>query len=67
MRSQTFEASTTIQQQRTILIGVTHVSITVVNTTQKQSSSSGATNRRKIRQGCAILVHERGERRATRI
>jgi hypothetical protein len=32
MQSQTFEASTTVQQQWTILTGVTHVSILAVNT-----------------------------------
>jgi len=66
MRSQTFEASTTIQQQRTILTGVTHISITAVNTAQETIGFFRSNESTEIRQGCVILVHERGERRATR-
>jgi hypothetical protein len=66
MRSQTFEASTTIQQQRTILTGVTHISITAVNTTQETIGFFGSSESTEIRQACAILIHERGERHATR-
>jgi len=66
MQSQTFEASTTIQQQGTILTGVTHVSIPAVNTAQETIGFFGSSESTKIRQGCGILVRKKGERRATR-
>jgi hypothetical protein len=66
MRSQTFEASTTVQQQWTILTRVMHVSITAINTTQETIGFFRSSESTKIRQGCTILVHERGEHRATR-
>jgi hypothetical protein len=54
MRSQTFEASTTIQQQRTILTGVTHISITAINTAQETIGFFRSSESTEIRQGCAI-------------
>jgi ABC-type polar amino acid transport system ATPase subunit len=65
MQSQTFEALTTVQQQWTILTGVTHVFITAANTTQEKIGFFGSSKSTKIGQGCVILVHKRGERRAT--
>jgi hypothetical protein len=67
MQSQTFEASTTVQQQWTILTGVMYVSIPAVNTAQETIGFFGSNESTKIRQGYAILVRKRGECRATRI
>jgi len=66
MRSHTFEASTTVQHQRTILTRETHVSITIINITHETIGFFRSSKSTKIRQGCVIFVHERGEHRATR-
>ncbi len=63
MRSQTFEALITIQQQWTILTGVTQVSSITVNTTHETIGFIRSNKSTKILQGCTILVHERGEHR----